>query len=191
MAKPRTSFPLLLFAVLVPLLLCSARGSVDATLTRAIHYAKYESSGIRLDTLERTKMFAERVDSSSSSSSSISDNETCADNSSLCSGHMGGCCMYDEIQNHVSAEEYAPFEDIWTCIRSNYTCCPASDGYLKGCPPDRSTCCIWGDSLKTLSFGCCDGKCSNKPGWCNEGLAKSGAPSLRNHLAALLYVFLP
>lgn len=150
----------------------------ETTLTKAVHYTTYTASG---DIITKRDI----PNNNNNTSSSVSfDNVTCMEDSSLCSGHMGVCCTYEGIQSHVSTEEYSWFEDAWTCVRNNYTCCPASDGRLKGCPPGHSTCCIWGYSLNTLSFGCCNGKCSSKPGWCDEGAATSQA------LTAIVNAFL-
>lgn len=177
-----------LLFVLNSLLFCVSRGAKEGTLTRAIHFTKYEQSNMAVDALKRTRETATNSASVSSISSSSYENMTCVDDPTLCSGHMGTCCTYDEIQEHVKPEEYGQFEDDWTCIRNNYTCCPASDGHLKGCPPGHSTCCIWGKSLKTLSFGCCNGKCSSKAGWCNEGGVDSSAHSLKTAFTALFYI---
>lgn len=184
--------PLLLLFVLNSLFFCVSNGAKEGTLTRAIHFTEYEQSDIAIEVLIRTrepqKNGASDSSPSTSASSSSYENMTCFDDPSLCSGRMGTCCTYDEIQGHVKPEEYGQFEDVWTCMQSNYTCCPASDGRLKGCPPDHSTCCIWGSSLKTLSFGCCNGGCSNKAGWCNEGRVDSGASSLKTTFTALFYM---
>lgn len=175
-----------LLFVLNSLFFCVSKGAKGNTLTQAIHYTKYKMSDIALDVLEKSDKITKSNENPSSSSSF--DNITCLDDASLCSGNLGSCCTYDEIQYHVKPEEFGPFEDIWTCIRSNYTCCPASDGNLRGCPPGHSTCCIWGSSLKTLSFGCCDGECSSKAGWCKEGGVDSGVSSLNAYFATLLYI---